>query len=408
MEDLRDVVQRAKVIVPFPEIGMTELIEQRNQLLLDIPVTVFETSHYYNEPPSEEGSAERDIITGRAPQQVTMRERIDALHRLVEALVPILQEPGLVIINDNCRPSIDIIGFMEEKDLDFKMISPASADINRTYMPTYKEKNMRTKWIGIIERLKDDWDEYELPARKKMELAEGQYIQDVIQRIMDEPIPLRRPADDPNDWIDENGDGDGNEYIDHYDRRSRHTDNKIGSNSTFSAWLFSFSNIIGNAPYRQHKAIARTKTFFSWFFFLANVLLTVCLAYILYHIVTEYEEFTVADVASKRAILEEPSDWVEESPFYIWTAWPKKLLRMALPYAKRRQVSEGLLDTVEKWVHTERFLRGSEPGWQFSEVLQRLKLAGFITSDAVKEKAYEATSKVASTVPETSLLLRDN
>lgn len=202
MADLRDVVQRAKVIVPFPEIGMTELIEQRNQLLADIPVTVFETSHYYNEPPSEEGSAERDIITGRVPQQVTMRERIDALHRLVEALVPLLQEPGLVIINDNCRPSTDIIGFMEEKDLDFKMISPASADINRNYMPTCKEKNMRTKWIGIIERLKDGWDEYKLPARKKMELAQGQYIQDVIQRIMDEPMPLRRPADNPNDWID--------------------------------------------------------------------------------------------------------------------------------------------------------------------------------------------------------------
>ncbi|ESZ96703.1 hypothetical protein SBOR_2913 [Sclerotinia borealis F-4128] len=81
--------------------------------------------------------------------------------------------------------------------------------------------------------MKDNWDAYEVPDRNKFELLAGQYLSDVIQQIMEEPIPKPRLAD--------------------------------------------------------------------------------------------YEEFNPSDGAKDRAILEESSDWLEESPLYIWMPWPKEI-----------------------------------------------------------------------------------
>ncbi|KAF7876678.1 hypothetical protein EAF04_001763 [Stromatinia cepivora] len=278
-----------------------------------------------------------------------------AIHaRLLHDLEGPFGQPGFIIIDNNWLPGIDIVDFMELRDFDYKLVSPARTDITKAFMPTHCGLEMTTKWLGTLELLKDIWDEFDLPERKKFEIPPGQHISDIIVQIMQEPIPIPRPADKLGDSIVvADADADAGRDTDEPLRHGHHTDNRIVSNTHFRAWLFSFSSMIVNSPYSQTKSITRTKSFFSWLF-VVNVILTVALAYVLYNIVLDYEEFIQGDVPKKRAILSEPSDWVEESPFYIWTTWLKKLVKLELPYAgKRRQVSEELLDTVEKWMRYE-------------------------------------------------------
>ncbi|KAI9643285.1 hypothetical protein NHQ30_007902 [Ciborinia camelliae] len=382
-------VQRAKIVLAFPNIGIDDLIANKQQILPDVPITVFQTSRYFNDPPSDVGVADRDVITGVAPERMTWEQREAALVRLIEEVGGPLSKPGLVILDDNSVPKIPVVEFLEMEDYDFKLVSPPRTDINVNHMPTYKGAPMTSKWLGKLELLKDSWDAHDLPDRRKLELPAGQHLSDIIREIMAEPIPVPRPAANPDDYP---GEEKGGNYI---------TDNRIGSHTRIRAWPLSFSNVIINSPNSLNQSSTRTRPFsrfLSWFFFFSIVFLTVALSYVLYNIVLDYEDLMISEPETKRHILENPESWVEESPFYIWTAWPKKLVRMVLPYAKRRQVSEELLDTVEKWVHTERFLRGSNPGWKFSEVLQRLKEAGYITSDAVKNIAKAAAEKVAENV----------
>lgn len=379
-------IQRAKIIVIFPNIGLAQFLNKQDEILPDTTINVFAIGKYHNDPPSWDGVEDRDTIIGNAPKRIGLDELMQVRGRLLDDMEGPISRPGLIIIDDNYDPDIGIVDLMEEGDLDFKMVSPARTDINLAYMPKHLDAPMRPEWLERLQRLKDVWDSDPLPDRKKLELPEGQYLSDVIKQIMAEPIPERRPAIDPFIGLESDVDVDVDADVDAGTdtgqplRHGHHTDNRIGSNTSIRPWPLAFSNVIVNSPYSQNKSCGRTKTFFRWFFFLANVLLVVSLAYVLYNVALDYEEFILSDSAQKRAILEDPADWVEESPFYIWTAWPQKLRKMALPYAKRRQVSEELLDTVAKWVHTERFLRASDPGWQFSDLLQRLRNLGWITS----------------------------
>ncbi|TEY85095.1 hypothetical protein BOTCAL_0017g00070 [Botryotinia calthae] len=391
-----EIIQQAKIIVAFPNIGVGALGENKEQILPDTNVTFFRSSFYFNDPPSVAGVAERDLISSPAPPPMPWEKIKEIRQRVLRDLVQTMVNPGVIILDDNSKPRLNLIDAMEIEDWDYKLVSPARSQITRELMPEHYGTHMKKQWLGALERLKDDWDEYAIPARKKFELSPGQLLSDVVVQIMQEPIPIPRPADDPGEYVEED---DNIEVADDEPlRRAHNTDNRIGSNAQIRAWPLSFSNVVVNSPYSQNKNNTRTKTFFTWFFFLANVLLTVGLAYILYNVVLDYEEFIESDTAQKKEILKEPSEWVEESPFFIWTTWPKKLVRMVLPYAgKRRQVSEELLETVEKWIQTERFLRGSDPGWQFSDVLEKLRHVGFITSDGIKKEASGVVSKVAST-----------
>ncbi|KAF7883931.1 hypothetical protein EAF00_011243 [Botryotinia globosa] len=395
-------IQRAKIIVAFPNIGVRALGENTDQILPDTHVTFFRSSFYFNDPPSAEGIAERDLIAAPAPPPIPWEKLREIRERVLKDMEQSMTEPGIIILDDNCKPRLNLIEAMEIEDWDYKLVSPARSQITRDLMPMHYGNQMREQWLGGLERLKDDWDEYVIPARKKFEITPGQPLSDVVVQIMQEPIPIPRPADDPREYSEEEDDG---EVIDNELLRTAHnTDNRLGSNAQIRAMPLSFSNVIVNSPYSQNKNTnnAKSKTFFTWFFFLANVLLTVGLAYILYNMVLDYEEFIESDKPQKREILKEPSEWVEESPFFIWTTWPKKLVRMALPYAaKRRQVSEELLETVEKWIQTERFLRGSDPGWQFSDLLEKLRHVGFITSDTIKKETSGVISKMASTAAST-------
>lgn len=396
-----EIIQLAKIVVAFPNIGMDALNDNKEQVLPNTDITVFRSSFYFNDPPSPEGIAERDLIAGPAPQTMPWEKLRDIRERVLHDLEQTMIKPGLVILDDNSKPRLDLINAMEIEDWDYKLVSPARSQITRELMPEHYGSRMKKQWLGALERLKDDWDEYAIPTRKKFEIPPGQTLSDVIVQIMQEPIPIPRPADDGVEYLDD-------EYVesdnDEPARRAHNTDNRLGSNAQIRPWPLSFSNVIVNSPYSQNKSNTRTKAFFSWFFFLANVILTVGLAYVLYNMVLEYEEFIESDATQKQDILKEPSEWVEESPFFIWTTWPKKLVRMALPYAgKRRQVSEELLETVEKWIQTERFLRGSDPGWQFSDVLERLKHVGLLAPDTIKKEASGVVSKVASTAASTLL-----
>ncbi|KAF7912488.1 uncharacterized protein EAF01_001509 [Botrytis porri] len=397
-----EFIQRAKIIVAFPNIGVGALGEIKDQILPDTNVTFFRSSFYFNDPQSAEGLAERDLIAGPAPQPISWEKLREIRERVLKEMEQAMVEPGIIILDDNCKPRLNLIDAMEIEDWDYKLVSLARSQITRDLMPVHYGNPMKEQWLGALERLKDDWDEYDIPARKKFEIPPGQSLSDVIVQIMQEPIPIPRPANDPREYSEEDDDvavGD-NEPL----RTGYNTDNRLGSNAQIRAMPLSFSNVIVNSPYSQNKSTnnAKRKTFFTWFFFLANVLLTVGLAYVLYNVALDYEEFIESDKPQKQEILKDPSEWVEESPFFIWTTWPKKLVRMALPYAaKRRQVSEELLDTVEKWIQTERFLRGSDPGWQFSDVLEKLRHVGFITSDTIKKEASGVISKVASTAAST-------
>ena len=395
-----EFIQQAKIIVCFPNIGVSALRRNREQILPDTNVTFFRSSFYFNDPPSVVGIKERDFISSPAPPPVSWEKLEEIRQRVLRDLEQAMVEPGVIILDDNSKPRLNLIDAMEIEDCDYKLVSPARSQITRELMPEHYGIPMRRQWLGALERLKDDWDEYAIPARKKFELSPGQTLSDVVVQIMQEPIPIPRPADDPGEYVEED---DNVEVVDDEPLgRAHNTDNRIGSNAQIRAWPLSFSNIVVNSPYSQNKNTTRTKTFFTWLFFLANVLLTVGLAYILYNVVLDYEEFIESDTTQKKEILKEPSEWVEESPFFIWTTWPKKLVRVALPYAgKRRQVSEELLETVEKWIQTERFLRGSDPGWQFSDVLEKLRHVGFITSDSIKKEASGVVSKVASTASST-------
>ncbi|KAF7943177.1 hypothetical protein EAE96_011114 [Botrytis aclada] len=395
-------IQRAKIIVVFPNIGMGALNANKDQILPDTRVTCFRSSLFFNDPPSAEGLAERDLIAGPAPQPISWEKLREIQERVLRELMQAMEEPGIIFLDDNCKPNLNLVEIMEMEDWDYKLVSPARSQITRDLMPVHYGDPMQDQWLGALERLKDSWDELVIPARKKFELPPGQTISDAIVQIMQEPIPIPRPADDPKDYSEE--DDDGEVFVNGPLRTGHNTDNRIGSNAQIRAMPLSFSNVIVNSPYSQNKNNTRekTKTFFSWFFFLANVLLTAGLAYVLYNVVLDYEEFIESDTPQKQEILKDSSEWVEESPFFIWTTWPKKLVRMTLPYAaKRRQVSEELLETVEKWIQTERFLRGSDPGWQFSDVLEKLRHVGFVNSDSIKKEAPGVVSKTASTAAST-------
>ncbi|KAK6609066.1 hypothetical protein H4I96_02997 [Botrytis cinerea] len=378
-----EFIQQAKIIVCFPNIGVSALRRNREQILPDTNVTFFRSSFYFNDPPSVVGIEERDFISSPAPPPVSWEKLEEIRQRVLRDLEQAMVEPGVIILDDNSKPRLNLIDAMEIEDCDYKLVSPARSQITRELMPEHYGIPMRRQWLG-----------------KNSNFLRVKTLSDVVVQIMQEPIPIPRPADDPGEYVEED---DNVEVVDDEPLGRAHiTDNRIGSNAQIRAWPLSFSNVVVNSPYSQNKNTTRTKTFFTWLFFLANVLLTVGLAYILYNVVLDYEEFIESDTTQKKEILKEPSEWVEESPFFIWTTWPKKLVRMALPYAgKRRQVSEELLETVEKWIQTERFLRGSDPGWQFSDVLEKLRHVGFITSDSIKKEASGVVSKVASTASST-------
>ncbi|KAG4028816.1 hypothetical protein MFRU_019g01040 [Monilinia fructicola] len=390
MDDASEFVQQAKIVVVFPNIGTEELVANAARVIPGVSVHFVQCSYYFNDPPSDAWVNERDAVSGDASKYVSPKEAKDALSRLIAYLRSDASISCLMILDDNSLPGLNVVGAMELIDLDFTLVSPARTDINLNRMPRYRGKEMQPEWLVKLELLKDQWDAFAIPERKRLELPAGKNLSDVIQQIMAKPVISPRLASDADEG--------GGEVSGRSDEGYQ-TDNRIGTNNTFQALPFAFSSIIVNSPYSQNKSLSRARCFFSWLFFFVNIFLTIVLVYMIYNIALEYENFAASDVTHKRAILEDPSGWVEESPFYVWTAWPRKLVRMALPYAsKRRQVSEELLDTVEKWVHTERFLRASDPGWKFSDVLQRLRQAGFITSDPVKKEASEVVSTLASTV----------
>ncbi|KAB8293268.1 hypothetical protein EYC80_007599 [Monilinia laxa] len=180
---------------------------------------------------------------------------------------------------------------MEAIDLDFKMVSPARADRNLSHMRSYKGRQMQPKWLGKLE----DTKYYCNTRPKKFEIPPGENLSDIIRQIMAEPISEPRNAVDADD----------DKSPDRSDQGHR-TGNRIGSNTTFRALPFSFSNIIVNSPYSQNRNIDRTRAFFSWLFVFINIFLAIALVYMIYDTALEHEESAASDVTQNSAILEDP------------------------------------------------------------------------------------------------------
>ncbi|KAA8566248.1 hypothetical protein EYC84_008848 [Monilinia fructicola] len=371
MDDASEFVQQAKIVVVFPNIGTEELVANAARVIPGVSVHFVQCSYYFNDPPSDAWVNERDAVSGDASKYVSPKEAKDALSRLIAYLRSDASISCLMILDDNSLPGLNVVGAMELIDLDFTLVSPARTDINLNRMPRYRGKEMQPEWLVKLELLKDQWDAFAIPERKRLELPAGSLLMPTKAAAKCQVALMK--AIKPTTELE------------------RTTHSKLCLSHSQASLLI--------PPTAKTKAFLERGAFSPGSFSSSISFLTIVLVYMIYNIALEYENFAASDVTHKRAILEDPSGWVEESPFYVWTAWPRKLVRMALPYAsKRRQVSEELLDTVEKWVHTERFLRASDPGWKFSDVLQRLRQAGFITSDPVKKEASEVVSTLASTV----------
>ncbi|RAL62005.1 hypothetical protein DID88_002494 [Monilinia fructigena] len=138
----------------FPNIGMEDLVANAVQVLPDVTITVVTSDRYFNDPTSDERLDGRDAINGETPELISTKEVDYALSQMIADMRQHISKPGLAILDDNRFPKINIIGAIEAIGLDFKMVSPARADIDLNHMPRCKDRQMQLKWLGKLEDTK--------------------------------------------------------------------------------------------------------------------------------------------------------------------------------------------------------------------------------------------------------------
>ncbi|KAB8293269.1 hypothetical protein EYC80_007600 [Monilinia laxa] len=83
MEEPGKIVQLAKIVVVFPNIGTEDLVANAVQVLPDVAITVVTSGSYLNDPPSDEWLDERDALNGEAPELISPEEADYALSQMI-------------------------------------------------------------------------------------------------------------------------------------------------------------------------------------------------------------------------------------------------------------------------------------------------------------------------------------